>query len=106
MQSGCRVGPVGASFSAGCLSMPLWGVRGAPAGQAGAHRMVRSGGSALRLGQAGSSQFLERDGVARGRVCAQARAAVGWDLLPPCERFVFWSGPAGDTPAGFSLRGA
>jgi len=84
MQSGCRVGPVGASFSAGCLSMPLWGVRGAPARETGADWVVWSSGSTLLLGRAVQGQFLERGGATNGRVCVLNSVALDWDLLPPC----------------------
>jgi hypothetical protein len=85
MQSGCRVGPVGASFSAGCLSMPLWGVRGAPAGAPGTDWVVRESGSALHLRRAVQGQFLERGDATNGRVCILNPVTIDWDLLPPCS---------------------
>jgi len=75
MWAGRDVRPVGALFSAGCLSVPMWGVRGAPACAACAYRVVREAGEAPRLAR-DLSRFLERCGQFWSAAWGSLRA--GW----------------------------
>jgi len=86
MRAGRDAGPVGALFSAGCLSVPMRRVRGAPAGASRSYRLLWAGREAQRLGhtQVDFWNGVRSSGAPRAVVCVSGGGLVGWDLLPPC----------------------